>query len=264
MSKIEIFNEDCYQAIKKIPDKSIDLIYTDIPYDLEGNGGGGCFGSKKRDYHKEYEKVSENTNASKISQRKAKSINFIKEIAFGIDYAILDEYVRVMKKINIYIWCSKKQIPTILNYFLDKNCYWELFTWHKTNPIPTCNNTYLSDTEYCLIFRESGTNIYGTYETKSKYYISEINKKDKDLYGHPTIKPLEVVKNHITNSTQIGGVVLDTFLGSGTTAVACKELDRNFIGFELNKEYYEIAVDRVNGISQVDRKLEEQGQMMLF
>ena len=61
-----------------------------------------------------------------------------------------------------------------------------------------------------------------------------------------------------------GGVILDTFIGSGTTAVACKELGRNYIGFEINPEYYKIAVDRVNGISVKDRKLKEQGQLDLF
>lgn len=258
-----IYLGDCYELIKKLPDKSVDLVYTDIPYDLEGNGGG-CFGSKKRDYHKEYEKVSENTNVSGV-QKRTTTMNNIKDIAFGIDYSILDEFVRVMKKIHIYIWCSKKQFPFILNYFLDKGCYWDLFCFHKVNPIPTCNNKYLSDTEYCLIFREDGTSVnYGSYKTKSKYYIGEINKKDKQLFGHPTIKPLECVKNHIINSTQEGGIVLDTFLGSGTTAVACKELNRQYIGFELNEEFYEIAKNRLEGLTQEDRKKREQGQISLF
>lgn len=99
--KIELYNEDCYQGIKKIPDKSIDLVYIDIPYDLEGNGGG-CFGSKKRDYHKEYEKVSQNTNASPLSIRKANNNNNISDIAFGVNYSILNELCRVMKHIYIY------------------------------------------------------------------------------------------------------------------------------------------------------------------
>lgn len=123
----------------------------------------------------------------------------------------------------------------------------------------------MSDTEYCLIFREDGTSVnYGTYETKSKYYISEINKKDKELYDHPTIKPLNVVKNHIINSTKEGDIVLDCFMGSGTTAVACKELGRNYIGFELNPVYWQIAVDRVNGITQQDKRIKEKGQMSIF
>ena len=257
-----IYNVDCYKAIKEIPDKSIDLVYIDIPYDLEDNGGGGCFGSKKRDYHNEYEKVSKNTNANPLSIRKANNNNNISDIAFGIDYSILDELCRVMKHIYIYIWCSKKQIPQLLNYFLEKDCFWDLLVWHKTNPIPTCNNKYLSDTEYCLVFRENGTSVNnGTYETKAKYYISEINKKDKDLYDHPTIKPLDFVKNHIINSTCENDVVLDCFAGSGTTLVACKELNRHYIGFEINKDYYNIAKDRLNGISQRDRDIEKKGQI---
>ena len=132
---------------------------------------------------------------------------------------------------------------------MNKGCFWELFTWHKSNPIPTCNNKYLSDTEYCLIFRENGTNLYGTYETKSKYYISNINKEDKEKYLHPTIKPLEVVKNHIINSTKENDIVLDCFCGSGTTCVAAKETGRRFIGMEIDPEYHKIAVDRLNGIT---------------
>ena len=247
-----IYNEDCYSAIHDIPDKSIDLIYTDIPYDLESNGGGGCFGSKKRDYHSEYESVSQNTE---------------NKIAFGIDYAILDEMCRIMKRIYIYIyiWCSKKQIPHLLNYFLNKGCNYDLLTWHKTNPIPTCNNKYLSDTEYCLMFRENGTDVNnGTFDTKSKYYISPINKGDKDLYNHPTIKPLEFVKNHIINSTKENDIVLDLFAGSGTTLVAAKELNRHYLGFEINKEYYNIAVDRLNGLSQKDRKRKDLGILDMF
>ena len=260
-----IYNEDCYQAIRNIPDKSIDLIYTDIPYDLESNGGGGCFGSKKRDYHSEYENVSLNTEKSGIYRRTTKSINNIKDIAFGIDYSILDELCRVMKRIYIYIWCSKKQIPHLLNYFLAKGCNYDLLTWHKTNPIPTCNNKYLSDTEYCLMFRENGTDVNnGTFDTKSKYYISPINKGDKDLYNHPTIKPLEFVKNHIINSTKEDDLVLDIFAGSGTTLVAAKELKRHYLGFEINKEYYNIAVDRLNGLTQKDRKRKDLGILDMF
>ena len=98
-----IYNEDCYKGIKNIPDKSIDLVYIDIPYDMVGNGGGCCFGEKKRNYHKEYERVCENTNASRLWRdiyKKNSSINFI---SFGIDYSILDELCRVMKHIYIYM-----------------------------------------------------------------------------------------------------------------------------------------------------------------
>ena len=108
----------------------------------------------------------------------------------------------------------------------------------------------LPDIEYCLLFREKGCPLYGSYGTKSKWFLSPINKKDKDDYDHPTIKPLELVKRHIINSSKENDIIFDPFLGSGTTAVASKELSRQYIGFEINETYYKIAKDRLNGINQ--------------
>lgn len=91
-----------------------------------------------------------------------------------------------------------------------------------------------------------------------------INIKDKDNFEHPTIKPLDEVKKRILNSTKEGDIVLDCFMGSGTTAVACKELGRHYIGFEMNPKYYQIALDRLNGLTKEDREKRESGQMSLF
>lgn len=241
----KVYLGDSYELIKNIPDKSIDLIVTDPPYDFmtkhksDNYSGAGAFGKMGRSYHSEVENI--------IS---------------GIDYKILDDFVRVMKKVNIYIWCNKEQLRDYLNYFKDYN--FELITWHKTNPIPTVSNKYLSDTEYLLFFREEGVKLYGDYHTKKKHYLTETNKSDKGLYDHPTIKPLEIIKNTIINSSNPGDIVLDTFLGSGTTAVACKELGRNYIGFEINEEYYKIAVDRLNGITQQEVREKDNGIMNIF
>lgn len=235
-----IYNEDCYEGIKKIPDKSVDLVYIDIPYDMETRGGGF---HNVRDY---YDLIRD------------------EGMADGITTELLNELCRVMKSINIYIYCSKNQLRQLFDYFDDKNCNIDLLVWHKTNPIPTVNNKYLSDLEYILFIRDKGVKVYTTYETGSKLFQSVVNKSDKELYNHPTIKPLEMVKTHIQNSTLENDVVLDCFMGSGTTAVACKELGRNYIGFEINPEYYKIAIDRVNGITQKDRKLKESGIMDIF
>lgn len=124
----------------------------------------------------------------------------------------------------------------------------EILTWNKTNPTPMTNNVFLPDIEYCLLFRENGCKLNPGYELKSKWYISPINKADKDKYNHPTIKPLELVKRHILHSTQPGDLVLDCFSGSGTTCLACKETGRNYIGIEINPEYYKISQNRLNGI----------------
>ena len=171
-------------------------------------------------------------------------------IISGIDYSIFDELVRIMKHIYIYIWCSKEQILDIMKYFVDKKgCMFEILVWCKTNPTPFCNNTWLPDIEYCLLFREKGTKLNDGIELKSKYHIGKTNVADKDLYEHPTIKPLDLVKRHILHSTQPNDIVLDCFCGSGTTCVACKETGRRYIGMEIDKEYHKIAVNRLNGIT---------------
>lgn len=235
MNYNNIYQGDCYQLIKQLPDKSVDLIITDPPYEIVGGGGGGCFGDKKRNYHKEYQKLSTNTTEDKKHYECA-----------GFNYEILQELDRVMKHIYIYIFCNKNQVSSLMKHYEDKGCNVDLLVWCKTNPTPTCNNKYLSDVEYCVFARDKGCKLYGSYKTKSKFYVSPVNVKDKKLYKHPTIKPMELVKRFISNSTIEGDVVLDPFLGSGTTAKACQELNRKYIGFEINEEYYNIALARLN------------------
>jgi DNA modification methylase len=226
---------DSYELIKQIPDKSIDLIYTDIPYDLQNGKGGGFMNERIR------------------RLRDVELVGLDK----GIDYAILDEFVRVMKDINIYIWCNKQQIPTILNYFINKDALFEILTWNKENPIPMTNNLWLSDIEYCLYFRSRGVKLNDGYELKSKWHTSPINMDDKNEFEHPTIKPLELVKRHILHTTKENDIILDPFIGSGTTAVASKELGRQYIGIEIEPKWHKIAVDRVSGINA-------KGQVSLF
>jgi DNA modification methylase len=218
---------DCYEVIKQIPDKSIDLIYTDIPY-LFRNGGS--------------------SKESELGRQIAKVMTDLNGITDGIDYKILNDFVRVLKKINCFIWCSKEQIVFILNYFVKLNCHFEILAWVKSNPLPMTNNTFLPDIEYCLYFRESGIKLNPDYELKSKWYMSTTNQRDKNIFTHPTIKPLELVKRHIQHTTQENDVVLDCFIGSGTTAIACKETNRNYIGIEINEKWHKVAVDRLNNI----------------
>lgn len=116
---------------------------------------------------------------------------------------------------------------------------------HNCNALPTYSNKYLSDTEYCLYFRKGGLCQPQNYQDAQTFFIAPINQKDKKLYKHPTIKPLDFMERFVRNSSKEGDTVLDCFMGSGTTGVACKNLKRNFIGIELSKEYFDIASDRI-------------------
>lgn len=222
MSKIELHNGDCMEYMKNIPDKSIDLVITDPPYDLK-TSGAGMYKQERRRYVKSLEQMSN-----------------------GFSPDVLDELCRVMKKINIYLFCSQKQIVPLLDYFVkQRKCNYNIISWHKTNPVPACSNKYLTDTEFILFFRETGVRVYGEYATKRTWYATPLNKADKDKYNHPTVKPLEILENLVVNSSNDGDIVLDPFMGSGSTGEACVRHNRGFIGIEIVKEYFDTATRRV-------------------
>lgn len=177
-----IYNEDCLEGLRAMPDDCIDLCVTDPPYMLETQGGG-IYNQSDKQYVKELEDIKD-----------------------GFRTEILDEICRVMKQVNIYLFCSQKQIIPLTDYFVKKrNCNWNLLCWHKDNPIPACGNKYLTDTEYLLFFREKGVKVYGTFDTKRTWFNTPLNQQDKELWKHPTIKPLHIVRTLIFNSSQVGG-----------------------------------------------------------
>lgn len=223
MYKDKIICGDALETLKALSDNYVDLVVTDIPYKINVSQSSGAFGIKKRmHYKKELETLSN-----------------------GISDDVLHELCRVMKKINIYIFCSKNQIPQMLNFFLPRKCNWQIISWHKTNPIPSCGNSYMPDTEFCLFFRAKGVFVAGTPKTKATYYITPTNRADKQKYRHPTPKPMHIIKNFIINSSKEDDIVLDPYVGSGTTAVAAKELNRHFIGIDKEEKYCNIAIERL-------------------
>jgi len=225
----KIYNMDCLIGIKNIPDNSVDLVIIDPPYNICTKGG----------------KKGNTKIAKNIKALEKELIN--NDLVDGYDLSILDELVRVMKNINIYIWCNGRQIPTYMKYFVENlGCKLEILIWGKTNPMPLYSNKYMGDKEYCLYFRKGGYCQPLNYEDARTIYTSKINIKDKQLYSHPTIKPLEFIRKIIRNSSKENDVVLDCFIGSGTTAIGCILENRKYIGFEINKKYFDIAQQRIN------------------
>ena len=225
-----VYCEDCLSGLKALPDKCVDLVVTDPPYLIENTKAGG---------------------KSKLAKSIQNMNNQIQDsnLTAGFNAAILDEIVRVMKNINIYIWCNHKQIPMYIDYFVKGlGCAFDILIWNKTNAMPLFNNKYLTDKEYCLYFRKSGYCNPENYTEAKTVFYQPINAKDKKQYGHPTIKPLNIIETLIRNSSKKGDVVLDPFLGSGTTAVAAVLNHRHYIGYEINEEYFDITCRRLDEI----------------
>lgn len=234
-----IYNEDCYKAIKDIPAKSIDLIVTDPPYLIENTKAGG-----NSDLAKSIQNMNNELQGNILTK--------------SIDIGLLDEFMRIMKVPNLYIWCNHKQIPMYIDYFVNRqNCSFDIIIWNKTNATPLFCNKYLTDKEYCLYFRKGGYCNPQTYEDAKTVYSQPINIKDKDKFGHPTIKPMNIIETIIKNSSKPNDVILDCFAGSGTTLVASKDLGRHYLGFEIDKKWFDIAKNRLN-------KLDANGQQSFF
>lgn len=230
-----LINGDALYALDELIKNNVkvDLIYIDPPYDFESGGknNSGLNGRMNRLHHVE-------TN----------------NMRNGFDYqAYAERFKKLQNKTNIYIWCSKNQIRELLNMFPNLDPY--ILFWGKTNPIPAFNGTYLSNVEYILHFREKGaTKMNTTYKTASRFDIQSLNQKDKKLYDHPTVKPINIVKRHIEISTNPGQTVLDCFAGTGTTGVAAKELGRNFIGVEYDEKYFNTAQKRIKEATNGNQK----------
>jgi len=228
----KVIQGDCLEVMKGIPDKSVDMVLTDPPYLINGNGfkaRGGFLGERA-------------------------VISNIENIKDGFDFEVLKEMERVCKKINFYIYCNKNLLCDLIVYYKNhsKKLFIDILTEHIKNPTPFCNNTYLNDTDYILYVRESGVNVRGKYADKIKYKIKTTNTRDKKLYNHPTCKYPELLENYIINSSDENDIVLDPFAGSGTIGVACKNLNRNYILIEKEPEYVKICNDRLGIIRLVN------------
>ena len=225
---IDLNNCDYKETLSKM--SKVDLVVTDPPYDIGifKPGSGGTL-----------------NNLCKLDET-LQPVNCITETNFNLQH-FCEEIVQVMKKINIYIWCNKKQIVQYFNYFVNqKHCLYDILIWNKSNALPSYANKYLTDVEYCLYFHESGLCFPQNYEDAKTVYLAPINRENK-IWKHPTIKPLEFIESMIRNSSKEGDTVFDPFMGSGTTGLACKKNNRNFIGCEINPEYFQIAESRING-----------------
>lgn len=224
MSEIKLYNDDCINVLKNIKDKTIDLICTDIPYELENHGG---------------------TNSA-LATRCAKMRDSVEFMANGIDYEkVFSEFIRICKIPNMAIFCSNLQIGKILTFFNSRNLKTELLVWEKLNPAPLCNGKYISDLEYIVYVHDKGScfNNNAPFEFKKKCKMYPIVVSNDKV--HPTQKPLKLIEELVTVHSFENQLVLDPFMGSGTCGIVCASKDRNFIGVELDENYYNIAKKRI-------------------
>ena len=227
-----LLHGDCCELLKSIPDKSIDLILTDPPYFHPHMGGKGT---------------------SELAQRASKLKQDILFMSESFDYDIIfNEFLRVCRIPNMLIFCSNAQISAFMRFFEERELITTLLEWVKLNPIPTANGNYLSDVEYCVFVRAKGATFNNDvpYDYKRKAYIDGLVSNNNRY--HPAQKPLGLLQRYLTVHSDENQTILDPFMGSGSTGVACVGMNRNFIGMELDDKYFKVAEER---ISKSERKV---------
>jgi len=202
-----IYCGDCREILPTLG--KFDLCLADPPYLLPGMKGAGCFGGR-----------ASLTGTQGFTD-------------MGFDSRILEAFS------NWFCFCSKRNLTDVIGKAVSAN--WNILQWCKTNPVPTCNNTYLSDVEYCVHKWQKGR-LFGEMCEKSLFEIRPVGQK---VTRHPNEKPIHFIRRLVRLGSLPGDLICDPFMGSGTTLVAAKLEGRRAVGIEINPEYCEIAKNRL-------------------
>jgi len=203
----QIICGDALEIIKKIPDESVDAIFTDPPYGIIKEG------------------IKNSESLSTF-------------------YNILPSCYRILGKDGFFItFFSTKRLPELFinNPF---RYFWQFVLYCPNGSVrsPIGFTKYMS----CVVFKKGNPKMP---KWKKDIFVdtpSKMVEPDEGFINHPSPKPKTFIKEILDMFSKERNIILDPFIGSGSTALACKQTNRNFIGFEINKEYCELAESRLN------------------
>jgi DNA modification methylase len=249
----KIIAGDCIEGLKKIPDNSIDLIFADPPYNMQLNG--------------ELWRPNQ-TKVDAVNDDWDKYESFEHYDKFSTEW--LKECKRVLKEDGtIWVIGSYHNIFRVGKIMQDLG-FWILndIIWMKTNPMPNFKGTRFNNAHETLIWASKNKNSKYKFHYKSMKAFNDDKQMRSDWYipiclgneriringekAHSTQKPEELLYRIILSSSNVGDIVLDPFIGSGTTGAIAKLLRRKYIGFEKEAFYRKVAEDRIKKIVSVD------------
>ena len=241
----QVFNEDALSGLDRIPDGSIDLILTDPPYGLGKDYGN----DSDKQASAEYLAWTEKWITAALPKLKSTGSLYI-FLTWRYSPEIFVMLKQRMTMMNEIIW--DRRVPSMggsvrsftsvhdtIGFFAkEKGYYFDL----DAVRIPYDAETKKARSRSIFVgakWLELG------YNPKDVWSVSRLHKEDPERADHPTQKPLEIIERMVRASCPPGGIVLDLFMGSGTTAIAAKRCGRHFVGFELNPEYCQIIQARL-------------------
>lgn len=220
----KIYNIDCFDGFKLLDDNSVDHVFTSPPYNRKHRGTS-----------------KDQLNGSKSDKYKYYT-DYIDDY-FSFLCNTIDECLRVSKGFVFFNimknYYNKEDVFRLIGHYSKEIV--DIHIHAKSNPLPASGKSVTNAYEFFIILGDSSLKSNTTY-TKNIITTSVNSKMPKE---HKAVMNKEVADWFIDKFTTEGDLILDPFMGCGTTAVSCIELNRSYIGFELQKEYVEIAEDRI-------------------
>jgi len=238
---------DCIELMSKQSEKSVDLIFADPPYFLS-NGGMTCKSGKMVSVNKgdwdASRGVSNNHAFNRewlaqcqrlLSDNGSMFVSGTFHVIFSVGFAMQELGFKILNDIS----------------------------WHKVNPPPNLSCRYFTHSTETIIWAAKNKSSKHCFnyadmklendgkQMKNLWNIMAPRKAEKLLGKHPTQKPIKLLKRIVSAASQPGDMVLDPFLGSGTTGVACRELGRHFVGMDLDSAYIELAKKRISAVDDL-------------
>ncbi|WP_218925151.1 DNA-methyltransferase [Bacillus cereus] len=218
----KIFNEDCLVGMNRIPNESVDLLLTDPPYNVSMKSNFSSMGRTGVDFG-EWDK------------------------GFNQEEWLKTACSKVKKSGSVVVFNDYKNIGTMTGV-LESNGFTvkELILWKKPNPMPrNRDRLYVTTIEVALWAVKGKGWVFNRQKETYENAIFEAPTVSHKHRIHTTQKPASIIENLLKIHSNEGDTVLDCFMGSGTTAIACLNTNRNYIGFELEKEYFEKINQRI-------------------
>ena len=216
----KIYNEDCLEGMKRIADGSVDMVLCDPPYTMTKRGK-----SCRPNW-------MPNNMGDNVFQGEVPSVKLW-----------MAECYRVLKyRTHFYTFVNTNDITEYL--YIAKEVGFKLhniISMIKDTKMPS--RWYYKRTELVLFFRKGNAKPINDMKSPDFFHVDMPKKSNGKL--HITQKPLDFIERLVTNSSKPNDLILDPFIGSGTTAIACMNTQRNFIGFEMDRGYYDIACKRI-------------------
>ena len=216
------------EDVKRLMDgKKADMVFTDPPYLIQVEGG--CVGS-----------------IAKGLRKQEKDIKFIADFN-PLDFLKVFPMVFEKNQFNAYVFCNKELLPDYLNWAKENKISFNPLIWKKPSAIPI-GGSHRPDIEFLLLFRKSAK-WNGALKDVS---YSRVIEEGRETGLHPTMKPIALIENQMKISSDVNDLIMDFFGGSGSTMVACENLDRKCRIIELSEQYAQVIIQRWCDYTSID------------